>query len=484
MAGNTYSYSWNTVPVQTTQTATGLCAGSYVCIVSDANGCSPSPAISVTITEPAAVTIAPIADITICTSGSTPLNATVTGGTGGYSYSWSPGAGLINDSISNPVAAPTANTTYVLTVTDGNSCSGSTTATVNVNPPLALITAGAGSICPGGSAAVSATASAGNGGTYFYSWLPVSGLSDPSVNNPTATPGSTTTYTVTVADNCSPAVTSTVTVTVEPLAVPLFTSTVLSGCAPVCVDFTDNSTISSGTVTGWSWNFGGDGTGSGQAVSHCFVNAGTYPITLTDTSLAGCISTSTMVYNITVNPVPEAAYSAPMSTSIFTPHIEFTDESTISSGTITSWQWNFGDPKPPIHNTSTLQNPTHGFGKPGTYCTQLIVTSNAGCKDTANLCIYLNPEFSFYVPNAFSPNHDGVNDEFYAKGEGIKKFVMYLYDRWGNEMAHLDDINKHWDGRANYGENVAQIDVYIWKVELIDVFDVPHSYTGTVTIVK
>jgi hypothetical protein len=90
-ASGTYNYSWNSSPVQTTQTATGLCAGSYTCTVTDNNGCS--AIVTVTITEPALLAVAPISNVTICNSGSTTLTASVSGGTGGYSYSWSPAAG-------------------------------------------------------------------------------------------------------------------------------------------------------------------------------------------------------------------------------------------------------------------------------------------------------------------------------------------------------------------------------------------------------
>ena len=156
----------------------------------------------------------------------------------------------------------------------------------------------------------------------------------------------------------------------------------------------------------------------------------------------------------------------------------------ISSGSITSWHWNFGDLNSGTDSVSALQNPTHAFAQAGIYCAHLIVTSNAGCTNDADLCIDIGAEFTFFVPNAFSPNADGVNDEFYAKGENIKKFEMYIYDRWGNKIASLDDINKRWDGKANGGKDVAQIDVYVWKVALIDLFDKPHSYTGTVALVK
>jgi gliding motility-associated-like protein len=100
------------------------------------------------------------------------------------------------------------------------------------------------------------------------------------------------------------------------------------------------------------------------------------------------------------------------------------------------------------------------------------------------MCIVIDPEFTFFIPNAFSPNDDGINDEFYGKGEYIKEYEMNIFDRWGNLIYHCEDINDHWDGRANHGSEVAQEDVYVYVVKLTDNHDKKHKYIGTVTIVK
>ena len=92
--------------------------------------------------------------------------------------------------------------------------------------------------------------------------------------------------------------------------------------------------------------------------------------------------------------------------------------------------------------------------------------------------------YSIAIPNAFSPNGDGINDEFYGKGDYVKDFEMMIFDRWGNLIFFADDINKHWDGIANHGKEMAQQDVYVYTVKITDANDKKHKYTGTVTIVK
>ena len=95
-----------------------------------------------------------------------------------------------------------------------------------------------------------------------------------------------------------------------------------------------------------------------------------------------------------------------------------------------------------------------------------------------------NKPYTFYIPNAFTPNGDGVNDEFFGKGENIVNYDMWIFDRWGTMIFHGNDINVKWDGRINGAGDIAQQDVYVWKVRLTDVFNKKHDYIGTVTLVK
>jgi gliding motility-associated-like protein len=475
-----YNFSWNTIPVQNTATATGLCAGTYTCTITDANGCTATT--TATITQPTAVVIAPMTNVTICNGGSTTLTATANGGTPGYTYNWSPATGLSATNIANPTANPTVTTIYTVTATDANGCAAApVNVTVTVNPLLSVIANGTATICPGASTPLSATASNGNGGPYTYVWSPAAGLSNPNISNPTASPASTTTYTVTANDGCSPAVTATVTVTVSAVPTVLFAADVTSGCAPLCVNFTDASAVAGGTINSWSWNFGGDGTSSAQNPTHCFVNAGTYSITLTVTDNNGCTNTATVNNMINVFAMPNASFTAPLSTSILNPTVQFIDNSSNATG----WSWNFGDNVlNPTTNTSSQQNPSHTYSETGTYCATLIVTNAAGCTDTTQLCVVIDPEFTFFIPNAFSPNGDGVNDFFFGKGEFIKEYEMSIFDRWGNMIFFTDDINKGWDGRANHGSEIAQQDVYVYVVKLKDNKNQKHKYIGSVTLVK
>lgn len=124
-----FTYSWNTAPIQTTATATGLCDGTYIVTVSDTNNCQALDTI--TITEPTAVTLVTSAAASICSGACANISVTASGGTPTYSYLWMPGA-MTTSSIT---VCPTVTTTYTVAVTDNNSCIQIDSVVVTILPP-------------------------------------------------------------------------------------------------------------------------------------------------------------------------------------------------------------------------------------------------------------------------------------------------------------------------------------------------------------
>ncbi len=471
-----YSYLWNTSPPQATATATGLCAGTYACTVKDLNNCSVVTIATITEPEPLLIDNMPVQNA--CPGGMVTLNATVHGGTGAYTYSWTPATGLSDPSINNPVATTAVTTVYTVHAADENGCSANAPVTVAVNPPLAVVTQNGASVCPGNSTILSATASFGSITGYTYAWLPAASLNNAALQSPQATPAVTTTYTVTATDACSSTATATETVTVLPLPTPVLTADIRSGCAPLCVAFTDTTGITPGTITNWNWTFGDGETGMLQSTSHCYPNDGSYAVALTVTGANGCSNTVMQNNYIQVFPLPEAAFTSDVTeANLFDPTIHFINE---TSGAV-SYNWNFGDAL-----TSTQVNPSHTYGDADTYPVWLVAATDKGCTDSVNHMIVIQGEFTFYAPNAFTPNDDLINNVFLPKGMGWDpdKYELMVFDRWGNSCFETKDVNKGWNGIVKNGSEVAQMDVYVWRVVLWDVFGKKHSYTGTVTIAK
>jgi gliding motility-associated-like protein len=77
--------------------------------------------------------------------------------------------------------------------------------------------------------------------------------------------------------------------------------------------------------------------------------------------------------------------------------------------------------------------------------------------------ITVRPEPTLYVPNAFTPDGDGTNDFFMAKGKNIEEFQMLIFDRWGNIVFKTNSLTSGWDGIVN-GEQ-AKEDVYVYKIQ-------------------
>ncbi len=465
-----YTYAWapsgGNAPV-----ANNLCAGTYTCTVTDFSGCLDT--VMVTITQPAVLTLLAGPPATICIGQCTTLTATASGGTAPYTITWAP---------AGPNVCPVVTTVYTVSVTDANGCTATPqTVVVTVNPPLNVTaTLTPNPICIGSSTTLSALGSGGSGTGYTYTWQP-NNLNGNSVTVTPTTTG-TTTYTVTITDNCgTPAATATVTVTVNPSPVIVFSSADSSGCVPFCTSFTD-ATLGGAS---YAWSFpGGSPANSTTSPSGqiCWNTPGSYSVTLTVTDNNGCISTITVPNMITVFANPVAAFTpTPSSTSILNPTICFTDNSVNAA----TWLWDFGDPLDQF-NSSTLQSPCHTYGDTGVYCVKQVVTTTNGCPDSITICIYILPDFTLYVPNAFTPDGDGTNDFFFPKGEGIDedKFEMWIFDRWGNNIWYTQKWGNKWDGAANGGKKIAQEDVYVWKINVYDFLGKKHSYVGHVSLIK
>jgi gliding motility-associated-like protein len=413
------------------------------------------PALTLTVTSP-----------TVCAGQTATVVANASGGASPYQYSFNGGAMQVSNSFT---VIPTASTSYTLNVSDNNGCSSPVaTSSIVVLPPL-QVTTGDALICPGTPSTLTAIASGGNG-NYTFTWQPGN------------LPGSTVTvnlqggtiFTVTVSDGCTttPA-TDTGKVSVYPVASPTLSPT-LSGCAPLCVNF--SVTALAGLIN-YQWNFGDNNSGSGPNPSHCYKNAGTYNVGLTYTTTQGCINAVTSNGMVNVFSLPNASFSASAhETTTLDPQISFYDQST---GGIASWQWNFGD-----GSTSVQQNPVHSFNTAGDYPVYLFVTNQQGCRDSVKVEILVKEDFTFFAPNAFTPDGDDDNDVFLPRGIGWDntRYKLWIFDRWGNLVISTTEVDKGWDG-TKHGANVQQ-DVYAWEAEVHDLYGMLHKYQGTVSLVR
>ena len=167
---------------------------------------------------------------------------------------------------------------------------------------------------------------------------------------------------------------------------PLANFNFSNACLPVgTAQFTDQSTVASGTVAQWSWNFGDGGISSLQNPAHNYSSTGPFNVLLKVTTNSGCVDSITKVMN-TVYAQPQANFNAPAEVCHGTV-VNFADQSAAANSTVTKWLWNFGD-----GITDTTQNPTHLYAAAGSYNVTLVVTSAIGCiSNTAAKTVVVNP---------------------------------------------------------------------------------------------
>ncbi|RAJ05398.1 gliding motility-associated-like protein [Chitinophaga skermanii] len=324
---------------------------------------------------------------TICSNAT--FNYTPSSNTTGVIYNWTraavsgisnasgSGVGNISETLVNTTNARIA-VTYVYTLSS-NGCVNPTTynVVVNVDPtPVlssSLIPAG---ICSGAEFNYSPS-SVTNGATFSWSRAAIAGISNPAasgVNNPNEVLINTTNAPITVvyqytitANGCSNV--QQVSVVVSPIPGTAFTINNAVQCLQGNSFVFTNTTTGSGTLT-YAWDFGDGKTATTANATHTYTAEGTYDVTLKVTGNEGC-ATSTVVNQVRVDPVPSPNFTFMSDPFGSTKTFEFTNNSTISNGTL-SYVWNFGD-----GTTSTDENPTHTYAAQGNYNVRLTVTETS-----------------------------------------------------------------------------------------------------------
>jgi gliding motility-associated-like protein len=268
-----------------------------------------------------------------------------------------------------------------------------------------------------------------------------------------------------------------------------------NGCEPYT---TSMIVVSQGSLPGtttWSFTDGLVSTinGSLDSLTHTFVNDGCYNGTAVVAFENGCIDSVTKTNAVCVNPVPIADFDwGPKTATVLEPFIQFEDLSIDAD----SWNWDLGRVSttniPPNPTASTLQNPFVTYGSPdsGTYTVELIAW-NGMCSDTLVKRITILDNFTVFVPNAFTPDGDGLNDIFFPNGknhdnlEGASEYSFLIFNRWGALIWESGTPYQPWDGtNAKTGSEVQQ-DVYVWKLKVWDnVESVLKTYYGRVSLIR
>lgn len=420
------SYLWHNNT--TLQTFTTNQAGQYFVTVTSNNGCRASDTVSVLQVFPLPlVDLGP--DLMLCTGQTSLLDA----GPGFVQYTW-------QNNAPGQTQLVTAAGIYSVTVTDNNGCTATDAVNVGYHPVTPLNLGPDLALCQGQTVTF-------NAGPGFLSYL----WQDMSMNS-TYTTGTAGQYYVWAIDQNQCPSADTVNVTqVFPLPV-VNLGPDISFCQGQSATFNAGNGFAQ-----YQWN---NNSASPTLVA---TTAGTYYVTVTDAN--GCQGSDTARV-LQVFPLPEFTLGTnfplcPGSTNLISP---------VPDNNYTSYQWQDGFNQNFYNVTDT-----------GTYV--LTVTNSNGCSFTASVQAYFNCPTTLYIPNTFTPNNDGKNEEFMAYGTNIHSFKMDIYNRWGEKIKTLPNIFKGWDGWL--GDVKAPIGVYTYKVIYVDYNTMDeHVVLGSFSLIR
>ncbi len=535
-----YTYSW--IPNGGTgASANGLTAGSYSVIVKDANSCTVTA--TSTITQPTSALSASVNSFSVncfgASSGS--ANVNVSGGTPGYSYTWSPTGGNMPSASGLPAGG------YNVLIKDANNCTLTSAFTIS-EPTNITLSVNSLTLCDNQPGVLSATVSGGTA-PFIYNW---NGTSMPS-HSISVTTTANTVFTVAVTDSKGCSSTAQLTNVNIASVLNLSIGNSFSVCSGEMITLTGNATGGTGNYN-YLWQPGGM-VGASQVISNAS-SSQIYTLNVSD----GCSSTISKTVSVFTFPIPLSEITSSKPTGCMPMCITFSNTPLELSGLIDTYNWDFGD-----NTTSSFNSPKHCYTKPGDYsilfsyvtingCSGthtltnyvhiyptpnadfitdkneiniyntnvnftnqttnateytwyfsdegfsnekdpsfnflkeenklvlLIATNEFGCIDTVMKEIKYTPDFTFFAPNTFSPNNDNLNEIFLPLGIGwnTNKFELSVYDRWGAKIFGTKRYDEGWDGKLR-GVKVAN-DIYVWKVEVFDLQLKRHEFIGHILV--
>lgn len=426
----------------------------------DGNGCTHVDSAVVIVNDIPDTRIVPAGPFCLNAGEQTILPETVSGG-----LFYSAASGVISpDGVFDPLAAGSGNQRIYYTFTDNNQCTNldSTEIVVQSLPDASIQTVG--ELCENG-LPVQLSAQTNTGGSFSGgSFIDATGVFNPIV----AGQGQIKvyyTYKDVTGTGCEN--TDSLVISVHPKPNNPIVQSAESGCEPLEVNFSANQ------MDQLMWTITGENVllnYSASDFSETFTQ-GEYNIELVSSSEFNC--TDTVTSKLTVFALPIASFSySPKQLFISNPKVWFKDESV---GSVNSWVWTFGD-----FNGSNAQHPVHTYEESGSYLVNLEVVDSNNCLNITKQVVTIQEELLLYIPNAFSPNRDGINDVFGAAGVGYEKITYNIYNRWGEKLYQAD--NKGWNGM--YKGQPVQHGVYMYFIEVLDTKGMYHSYSGSVKLLR
>ncbi len=438
-------------------TFTGLAAGSYEIGIEDAGLCITN--FTIDIFDPPVIAIEAVMDTTVCIGGTAFLDSwSATDLSNNYSYTW------IDLGTGSQSVQLLDNEIYQVFATNVNGClSPIEDVVVSVYDPLSFMVSDDTFVCQDSPIVLETINPNGGFGGVNFSWA-VNGNPFSSLDEVLISPSSTTEYCVTFTDGCeTPALTECILIEVEETpTISLFSSSTY-GCVPHEVVF-ENQSNDNEYVNSF-WDIDETIYSGAPVVQHIYEEAGVYDVELTLESAFGCFYSQVFSNYMQVYPSPSPEFSHdPYVTTIPETVIEFIN---LTEGLIIEQIWVFDTLN--VLGTSAEVNPTFEFPKTeaGVYPVSLYVIDFNGCEATLVNNVYINDLLNVFVPTAFTPNSDGINDVLTIKGTDIdeSKFRLKIFNRWGETVFESYNLNTPWDGSHMNGNYYVEAGLYNYVIE-------------------
>ncbi len=238
-----------------------------------------------------------------------------------------------------------------------------------------------------------------------------------------------------------------------------------------------NNTNSDDIIIEYNWDFGDRIISSEKNPSHSYKNSGIYDVLLSVETVNGCKNLNFKDSFIIVHKNPIAEFDmSDRRVSVLDSEVLFTN----NSGSDLFFEWDFDNGIIDSDNTDVIIN----FIEAGNYDVLLYVENDIGCSDEITHQVIVGEEFSVFVPTAFTPNNDGLNDEFLSSTQGVYEFEMKIFNRWGELIFSSDNKDFGWDGYSSNTGNFMENGTYLYSIRVTDYNDKTWVYNGEVNLMK
>lgn len=465
----------------------GLIAGLYTITVIDTSGCI-ATVDSTLISNSSEMTLSTnVTDYIACYDEPVLFTANVVGGSGNITYTWyncePTNASCLFDTDTNNeanVIVIDESDIWAIAVDEFGCNSDTILIDISLATPLELTSIVNNNIemCQLDSLTLIATPSGGNG-VYSVLWEENGSLLGPD-NNYVVYPMENTIYTATVTDGCSESVEWIVTTIVNETPEVLITADLYSGCYPVTISFTNQTDDL--FLYNCVWNMGnGDIQEVCSNIEYTYSQPGVYIPSLSVTSAGGCTGVGFVEQPIFVNDYPTANFSwTPETITPLENVAQFINESVGAS----LYSWNISQLLQTNEESPIVEFPPGNIGE---YEICLIATSFVGCIDTTCKILDIQNEIIVYVPSAFTPDLDGVNDFFKPIITGINpdEYSLTIFDRWGTIIFHTTDPDFFWNGNNRNGGHYVETEVLNYLIQVKDIESGnERKIKGVVTLIR